>query len=259
MTNTWLLFLAGLLLFLGCLTPNAKTSEARSNHELVQAFIDTQLPDSFMDSAYDYYLADSLYITSLKTTLYKVHSGFADGSEYILLLDEQNDEIYPIIFHHWGRYNQPLQGDLNLEIIENDARGYNIEPVNYSFIQLEIFLNRCVALQTQPVNLEAMDSVFQFYFEELLPRIKSVAELDSISKLVFQQHKDAQFKIAYSRKIELLKKKILEPGVFLYQTYYDAPFEYFEIDNAAQQTCPDCIDNEPLLHHTYNLKVLQLR
>lgn len=255
MRKIWFFILSSFLLLWGCVAPAPAEEPPPSNSELIWEYIDTRLPDSLVDWPCDYYVTDSIYIKSLQTTLYKVNPGFADANEYVLLLDEQNGQIYPIIFHHWSRYNRPLLGDLNLRILENDQHGYNIEPIDYSFLELEIFLNRCVALQFAPLNYEAMDTIFQFYFEERHARIMSSAALDSMA--LTKDHRNESFKLAYLKKIELFKQKVQEEGVFLY--YNGFFWEYFEIDNASEQIGHSAEDGKrSLFDHWYNLKALQL-
>ncbi len=256
MRKIWFFILSSFLLLWSCVAPAPAEEPQPSNSELIWEFIDTQLPDSIMDLKCHHYIVDSIYIQSLQTTLYKVFPGITDTKEYILLHDEQSDQIYTIIFSYGiTPYNRPLTDSLNLIILRNDESGHNIEPVDYSLLQLEVFLNRCIALQTQPLNYETLDTIFQFYFAERHFRIASSIELDSMAKKGMGRNLSLQ--TIYLEKMELLKRKLQEPGVLL---YYFGYWKYFEIDNASEQICPSCAgdDEKSLFDHWYNLKVLQL-
>lgn len=230
--------------------------EKKTEIDLIHEFIDKYLPKEYYpgDST-TFSISDSLVINSLQTTLYRIDPGLADASEYVLLLDRQTEKIYPIIRQHWSIYNQPLSKELANKILENSDSKYNIEPVNYSFLHFEIFLNQCKALESRTLDFASVDSIFRFYLDDHMYRIQTISQLDSIASLSLTEIENLEIKQQYKKRINLLKKKIIEPGVFIYQGRYDNPFEYFEINGTKD------LHNyltEGIFKNMYNLKVLWL-
>ena len=202
----------------------------------------------------EYTIADSLHIKSLNTLLYKVHQyGWADASEYTLIFDLDSKRIYPVIYQHWGMYNRPVRKELAIKVLESEEVKRDIEPINYSFLHLEIFLNQNETIYENGLNYDSIDSIFQFYLNNRFRRIISTQELDSIAQKREENNEGGLSGISYWSEVELLKKKIKEPGVFIYQEHYDAPFEYFEINSSADT---HYYTDEVFFKRMYNLKSL---
>lgn len=231
--------------------------ETKDDIDFIHEFIDEYLPKEYEpEFKVVFLISDSLLIKSLKTTLYRiVPDGHADATEYVLLLDQQTDKIYPIIRQHWGSYNRPLINELSNKILENSSSKHNIEAVNYSFLHFEIFLNQCKALESKPLDYASVDSIFRFYFDDDRYRIKTTVQLDSIALLSLKTIKDPEIRSHYKKRIRLIKRKIEEPSVFVYQSNYNNPFEYFEINRTKDLS--QYLD-EAIFNNMYNLKVLWL-
>ncbi len=188
---------------------------------------------------YVYEILDSLRITSLQASLYRIYPGYTDTDEYILLLDENSHRIYPILFRNgWdGPYNHPLSPEIEEMVLKSKSDKDNIEPTNFSFWHLEAFLNQSSIIEKNGLSMAAVDSIFQFYLginsQSDFHKIKTVEELDSIASRRLQDISYQQTSSRFTRNIELLKAKVAEPNIFIYYGHSMEPFLYFEITSSA--------------------------
>ena len=214
----------------GCDDSTEKKTE--SVNRIVLEFIENSLPvQSASGEKNEYVIRDSLFIQSMNTHLFKVTQDKTDVREYTILLDNQTGIIYPLITLPLMSYDE-LTLEQKVSIIERDFPQEGLEPVNFTFLPFEAFLNNMDFQNNRTHNLASIDSVFRFYLGKQFKRYRSPSSLDSLLSMVEQNNEVVDYASTLRKKIQVLKKRIERPNVFIYQDYWEHEFEYFELSFA---------------------------
>ncbi|MES2619021.1 MAG: hypothetical protein V4613_14175 [Bacteroidota bacterium] len=160
-------FIIILFLIASCYSPShppennqvAKPSKKDTIPSPIETYIGKELTAYHQAEGFSgkYIITDSLEVKSLNSTIYQLHIPHSyDFPHYDVIRDNSSGQFFKVVNSSYIRYPSP---ETQLVILESkDA----IEPVNYDYQGLEAFLNSCVMLRNNLLELEALDSIIMF-------------------------------------------------------------------------------------------------